>query len=276
MKWLLKFNEKRPLFFVLILLVAWMILVSLVAVLVGYLVNKPVADPLVQAFGTLVATLLLLFGAYRIGWFNKIGITSFGSPLSWLATLGVAIYVLIVDFYAYFGEISFQFDLLFERKAVPILLQGLRTGFVEEIVFRGIILYSLVRVWGKKKGGVVFAIFVQAFLFAFPHVLQMFAGAPPMSALSNVLATLVFGLWSGMLVLIVGSVWPAIFLHAVSNSFTLIKGLSSPWITPYYLGYLRAVLFELPLVLFGLWVVLKLNRKESPEAFSKTIEKEKT
>jgi len=273
MKSLLKFNERRPLLFALMLLVAWMILVSFVAILVGYLVDKPVADPLVQAIGTLVATLLLLFGAYRIGWINRIGVTSFGSTMSWIATFVVAIYVLLVNFYAYFGEISFQFDSLLNKEAVPILLQGLRAGIVEEIMFRGLILYSLVRVWGRKREGVVFAITVQAVLFALPHVLQLFAGVPPMSALSNVLATLVFGLWTGLLVVVVGSVWPAIFIHAVSNSFTLIKGLSSAWVTPYYLGYLRAVLFELPLVLIGLWILLRLNQKESPEAFSKPIEK---
>ena len=44
-----------------------------------------------------------------------------------------------------------------------------------------------------------------------------------------------------------------------SNSFTQIKGFSSVWVTPNYVGYLRGALVELPLVLIGLWIVLKLK-----------------
>jgi membrane protease YdiL (CAAX protease family) len=267
MKTVLRFSERKPLIFVLILLLAWMILVFIVAILVGFLLDKPIADPLIQSVGALVATLFLLFGAYHIGWISQIGITSFGSPLSWIATLALSIYVILADFYAFFGESSFQVSSLLDQGAWPILLQGFRAGFVEEVVFRGIILYSLVRLWGKKNRGIVMAIIVQAVLFALPHVFQVLAGVAPTSVLSNVLATLIFGLWTGMLVVVVGSLWPAIFLHAVSNSFTLIKGLSSTWITPYHLGYLRGALVELPLVLIGLWIVLKLkdNQKEALE-----------
>ncbi len=258
--------------FVLILLVAWMILVSALAITVGMLLNKPIVDPLIQAVGALIATLFLLLVVYRIGWVNHIGITRFGSPLSWIATLVLSIYVLSAGFYAYFGGFSFQVSSLLDQEAWPILLRGLRAGFVEEVVFRGVILYALLRVWGKTNRGFVSALTVQAVLFAFPHALQVLAGVAPASALSNVLATLIFGLWTGMLVVAVGSLWPAIFLHAISNSFTIIKGLSSAWITPYYLGYLRGALVEFPLVLIGLWIVLKLkeNRKVGSEELSES------
>jgi membrane protease YdiL (CAAX protease family) len=179
----------------------------------------------------------------------------------------LSIYVLLAGFFTYFADVSFQFVSLLNQEVWPILLRGLRAGFVEEVVFRGIILYSLLRVWGKTKSGIVNTLVVQAVLFALPHALQVLANVPLASALSNVLATLIFGLWTGILVVAVGSVWPAIFLHAVSNSFTQIKGLSSVWITPNYLGYLRGALVELPLVLIGLWVVLKLfgNQEEDSE-----------
>lgn len=273
MKSVFEFSERKPLVFVLILVMVWMSLVFVIALLVGNLLSKRIADPLIQAVGTLVATLLLLLGAYRIGWINRIGITNLGSTSSWIATLVLSVYVLLVGFYAYFGDISFQFGSLLGQEAWPILLQGLRAGFVEEVVFRGIILYSLIRVWGKTNRGIVTALVVQAVLFAIPHSLQVLADVPLTSALSNVLATLIFGLWTGTLVVAVGSLWPAIFLHAVSNSFTLIKGLSSAWITPNYLGYLRGVLVELPLFLIGLWIVLKLNENqgEDPEELSKPI-----
>lgn len=275
MKSVLEFSNRKPLIFILILLVVWMILVFVVALLAGFLLNKPIVDPVVQAVGNLVATLILLLAGYRIGWLDRIGFTNFGSVSAWIATLVLLIYVLLVGFFAYFADVSFHIGSLLDQEAWPILLQGLRAGFVEEVVFRGIILYSLVRVWGKTKWGIVTALVVQAVVFALPHALQVLADVPLVSALSNVLATLVFGLWTGILVIAVGSLWPAIFLHSVSNSFTLIKGLSSSWITPYYLGYLRGALVELPLVLIGLWIVLKLKENQSggPQELSEPFDR---
>jgi membrane protease YdiL (CAAX protease family) len=273
MKSVLRFGDRRPLIFVLAVLVAWLMLVSVISILVGTLFDKPIADPQIQAAGTLIATILLLFGAYRVGWIDRIGLVSFGTRSSWVVTLIVAIYVLLVNFYAFFGEFTFQIGALISPDALPILLQALRAGFVEEVVFRGIILYWLVSVWGKSNRGLFAALVVQAALFGALHALQVLGGATPASAISNVLATFTFGLWIGALVVFTGSLWPAMLLHAVSNSFTLIKGLSSQWVTPYFLGYLRESLFELPLVLLGLWLVLKLkaNAQRGSEELSKPI-----
>ena len=113
----------------------------------------------------------------------------------------LSVYVVIAGFYAYFGDLSFLFVSLLGNEAWLILLQGLRAGFVEEVVFRGIILYSIIRVWSRTNRGMVTSLFVQAVLFALPHALQVLADVAPTSALSNVLATLIFGLWTGTLVL---------------------------------------------------------------------------
>jgi hypothetical protein len=37
----------------------------------------------------------------------------------------------------------------------------------------------------------------------------------------------------------------------------LIKGLDTRWIDPAALGYVRAALFDLPLVLIGSWVIMR-------------------
>ena len=257
MKKILRFADAKPFWFGVAVLVLWMLLVSILSLLAGVLFSLPIADLKIQAVGTLTATLLLLFGAVRIGWIDGMDMFKPGSPAAWGVTLMVAIYVLLVNFYAFFGEITFQPASLFTPEAQPLLLQALRAGWVEETVFRGIMLYGLVRVLGRSKRGLVAALVFQAVLFGILHALQAFFGVDPASALSNVLATLIFGLWVGALVVCTGSVWPAILLHAVSNSFILIKGLSSQWVLPTYLGYLRGALFELPLVFLGLWYLFK-------------------
>jgi len=271
MKSVAAFAERKPLVFVLTLLVCWMIAGGISAVLAGLLSGRELVDPLSQTAGTLAATLLILLLAHRLGWASKMGIVSPGSLLSWAVTLLVSVYVLLASFYAFFGDFSFQFSSLFGDQAQRLFGQALRAGLVEEVVFRGMILYSLLRAWGARRRGILAALLVQAALFAFLHALQVFAGVSPASAIGNVLATLVFGVWTGALVLAAGSVWPAVFVHSISNAFPQIKGISSAWITPYYAGYLRGALLELPLVLLGLWFVLKWRERqedgfgESPE-----------
>ena len=252
-----RFADRKPFIFVVGVLVAWILLGSIFVILAATLFRLPITDPKIQAAGTLIATILLLCIAIRISWIDGIGIVNLGSPSLWMVTLIVAIYVLLVNSYAYFDEITFLPASLFTQDAVPLLLRGLQVGFVEEVVFRGIILYGLVRTWGKSNRGLFAALAVQAALFSVLHTLQVFFGADLASAISNVLATFIFGLWVGALVVSFGSLWPAILIHAVSNSFILINGLSNQWVIPNYLGFLRGSLFELPLVLLGLWFVLK-------------------
>ena len=150
-----------------------MILVSVISILAGTLFDKPMTNPQIQAASTLMATMLLLYGTYRAGWIDKTGITRSGTLLSWMAAILVIIYVLFVNFYAFFGEFTIRVEALISQDAVPILLRGLRVGFVEEVVFRGIILGWLVSVWGKSKRGLAAAIAVQAILFGIPLMVLM-------------------------------------------------------------------------------------------------------
>jgi membrane protease YdiL (CAAX protease family) len=254
-----RFADRKPFLFVLATFIAWLAFVTIFGILTGSLLALPFSDPLIQAAGTLIATAILLFMVFRLGWIGEIGILNLGGLDTWGITFVLAVYVILVNFYAYFGEITFQLPSLRTQEAIVILLRSLQVGFVEEVVFRGIILYGLARVWGKSKRGLVAALIVQGILFGIPHALQTLAGTPLTSATSNMLATSIFGVWVGALVVSVGTLWPAILLHAAANALILIEGLSSPWINPNYLGYLRASLFELPLVLLGLWFALKFS-----------------
>jgi membrane protease YdiL (CAAX protease family) len=261
--------DQRPGFFAVLALLTWVILDVLIMAIAALLLKMPFASAFIRLTGMLGATAILLWVSFRMGWLGEIGITKPGTWRTWGIALVLAIYVLLFGFYAYFGDFAFQLRSLFETKeAREILVQMLIVGFVEETVFRGILLYALMRVWGRTKRGLVAAVVVQAALFGVLHALQAFAGLSLAAGLANVLATFIFGLWTGVLVLAVGSLWPAILLHAASNAFTIIKGFDSRWIEPGYAGYVRGALVELPLVLLGLWILLKVwpGRRASLQA----------
>ncbi|MGD2165139.1 MAG: hypothetical protein PVH50_06390 [Anaerolineae bacterium] len=98
------------------------------------------------------------------------------------------------------------------------------------------------------------------------HALRTIVGISPAVALLNVLSTSVFGVWLGPLVLAIGSVWPAVVLHAASNAIVPINGLSSTWLDPVSLGYIQATLFDFPVTLIGLWMTQKVR----PPSYSTT------
>jgi membrane protease YdiL (CAAX protease family) len=267
MKPISRLADKKPLLFGLLALLTWIALGALINGIVAFLLKMPFADSFVQLAGISGATCILLLLAFRLGWLGKIGITDFGTLPVWALTLLIAIYVVLAGWYSFFGQITFELSSLVDTpEARAILLQTLPVALAEETMFRGIVLYALVRVWGQTKRGLVTAVVVQAALFGALHALQVLAGTTLDAALANVLATFIFGIWVGGLVLSVGTLWPAIVLHTASNAFILIKGLSSRWVDPVSLGYLQEAFFEIPLALLGLWIMLKVRSVRQPSS----------
>jgi membrane protease YdiL (CAAX protease family) len=258
MKTALHIANSKPLIFTLLILLIWIVLAGLINGIVIFLFKIPIDNLIVLQAGNLVATFILLIIYLRFGWFHELGITKFGVPSTWLFTLAISIYIILVGFFSFFEDIAFVFNSLYTtQEARNILIRSILVGFVEETVFRGALLYSLVRVWGKTRRGIGASIIVQAALFGIFHSLQVLAGETTNVAMANVLETFIFGVLAGAVVLFGETLWPAIVLHAASNTFILIKGLSTPWIDPVFMGYIREALLELPLALLCLWIVLK-------------------
>lgn len=260
MQMIARVADRKPLVFVLLTLLVWFLLVAAIVAVVAFLLRAPIADVWPQTVGTLIATCVLLVVISGLGWFRPMGITAFSTWRTWALTLLLGAYLVLSGVFAFFGEVVFDARAIFDiEEARSILVRQAVVGFVEETVFRGIILYSLVRVWGRTKRGLLAAAVVQAALFAVPHMLQAFVGMSPLAAAVNVANTFVSGLWLGLLVLLVRTLWPAVVLHTVSNAAILIQGLSSAWIEPSALGYIRNTVFELVLVLLGTWVIMRVR-----------------
>lgn len=132
-------------------------------------------------------------------------------------------------------------------------------GFVEETMFRGILLYALVRVWGGSRRGMLAAIGMTALLFGTLHSLQALAGNDGLQLVLTILNCVVAGIWLGAMVLWGGSVWPAVLLHALSNAIvqlTFLSGTAHGFIDN---GLVLATLADLVLVLvFGALLLHKM------------------
>jgi membrane protease YdiL (CAAX protease family) len=181
-------------------------------------------------------------------------------------TLPLLIYLILAYWYGFFGDISFDFGVFARSEAARrALLRNGVVGFVEETLFRGIILYALVRGWGATRKGLFASVFVQAALFGVPHILQIGAGVSFGTVLVVVLNSFVSGIWWGVMVLHWGSLWPVIVLHSVSNIGVVVKGLSSVYIEPNTVAYLRATVLEMPLLVLGIWLLLRKSKRAEIE-----------
>jgi len=250
--------DRHPVWFVLLTILFWMILAGTLAGLAAFILQASMTSDVAQSIGTLSATAILLLGMWRLGWLKPAGITNFSTMGFWLVTLGLLTCQVLIYWWAFFGSLSVGQSIL----ANPALARSIGgrqivVGFVEETLFRGVILYALARVWGKTKQGIFGSLVLSAFLFGAIHILQGIVGAPLDLMLLVSLEAFVSGFWWGALVLVSGSLWPTVLMHTVSNASVLIVAASRPGFALPHSGYLWASLLELPLVLLGIYLLIR-------------------
>jgi len=257
------FATNQPLTFVLLTIVAWFLIGAVGTALATVFLSASFFDPLPQSLGTLSATIFILFLTWRFGWLKATGIANLGSWLAWFVALGAFIYLILAYNVAFSGEISFNFgDLTSSSETSARFWRQIMVGIVEEILFRGFVLYSLVRVWGKTKRGMTAAVLVSAFLFGIMHLLQAAAGHSLEIALLNTIEAFVSGIWFALFVLLWSTIWPVVAIHAGSNMVVILKTLSEPGMALTWQGYALATMLQIPLVILGFWWLSKQQPRD--------------
>lgn len=244
--------DHRPLLFVLGVTVTWFFLLIVSAGVAARALRKPYGEPSSAIIARLVATAGVLWLVWRLGWLGASGIARLGGWPVWLLALGSLLYFASASLYSFYGKLAFDASVLRLPAARAAMLTNLAAGLGEEMLFRGLALYALARVWGDAAPGRIAAVAVAALLFAVMHMMQVFQGVPLSAARWLILETCVISLWWGALALWGGSIWPAVLLHAVVNALAALQGLKSPMIKPEILAYQRLLWFSLPLGLLGL------------------------
>ncbi len=127
----------------------------------------------------------------------------------------------------------------------------------EEILFRGVVLYVLLRAWGDTLPGIIGSVLLTAVLFALPHFVGIFIGVSRRAARMLVWETCIIAVWWGALVVWGGSIWLAVLLHLIPNVVVEVQGLSTPMVTPDTLAYRRILWFSIPLGVPGIGLLMR-------------------
>jgi membrane protease YdiL (CAAX protease family) len=225
------------------------------------LFGRPLDSSSGQVVGRITATVLVVTAAARLGWLRESGLGRAGSIRTWLISAALAAYVGAAYWWSFFvlpaesGARPWP-----GSSGVPILMDEALVALAEETFFRGFLLCGLVRVWASTPHTWARAVGLSAALFGVLHLAQALSDSPVDLAAMNVLNATTFGIWVGVLVLLGGSVWPAVLIHAATNSVVVLGAAGLTGYQPAALSYVAALAAELPLLLAAIILIHRHDR----------------
>lgn len=253
--------EGHALIFSLAITFIFLLLVLISSIVVGRMWHANTSGWYIgSTIGRLVSILILLFIVARLSWSRSAGFASPGNLRTWLILLVPLVYSVATSAYAMTGNFDFSgSDPGLTTVAVPFILSH---SFLEEVVFRGLILHALVRAWGATNPGIVKSALVSALFFGGYHILYL-AGEPLPVVLVRIVFSTLLGIVFAAFVLRGESIYPAAFVHGILNlagylnlTSNGLEGTTSSW--------LWMSLFTLPLALYGLYLLRGLTATFAP------------
>lgn len=200
-----RFYQKKPMGFSLISIAAYVVLFSLSdslseALGIQKLVTAPVA---------LLLTLLLYGFLRRNGLKEEYGLCPFrGNPKDFLYFLPL---VLILSVNLWNGA-AFTTHL---PEALLFIVSMLCVGFLEEVIFRGLLFKAI------SRDNVRLAVFVSSITFGIGHIVNLLNGAEVLPTLLQICYATAIGFLFAVIFIRGKSLWPCIVTHGVMNSLSL-------------------------------------------------------
>ena len=214
------FVINHPIFFGLILVFLYSLL-STLSYPVHFLfpeneVGQLLGDTLSKAI-IFVAFVLLL---WRFGWIKASGLLHLGKGADWLIFLGLLIYKLLIELYAFTGD--FLPVLPSSTYTMTQVVYFFPSVLVEESMYRALLLLAMILAWGDTKQGIVKAALYSSFFFGMLHLFNILVRPAGVVLFQAVIVSLP-GLLYAAIVLKSRTLWPVILLHWLTNAFVNVK-----------------------------------------------------
>lgn len=202
--------------------------------------------------GRLISIGILLAALAGLGWLRPAGFASLGRLSVWLVTLAALVYAIGASAYALTGNFDFGFTDTTQTGLAALFIFAAAT--LEEVAFRGLVLYALVRVWGDTNRGFIKSILVASLFFSSIHLLDFLSGRPLTNVLAQTVQAVVLGVILGALVLISRSIYPAVTFHFALNLAGYLN-FAGEGVADTPAAWLKLSLLLLPLGLAGIYLL---------------------
>ena len=259
MKRLKSFATRHPIVFVVSVVVVWLVVLLVLTAIASGALSRPYGDVVTTSISRLITTVCILLLIWQFGWLDSSGIARLGSWQVWLIALGGIIYFSGASLYSFYGGVSFDFsNLIRSTGAYSTVITQFIISLCEEVMFRGLVLYSLIHVWGDTKKGMIGSVVLTSLLFAIPHMMQVFtSGVSIPSILVLILEVSIVSTWWGAMVLWGKSIWPVVMAHFIGNALVAVQGLATPIVEPEMLAYTNLLWFSIPLGVLGIRLLVQ-------------------
>ena len=254
MKALERLTTHHPVLFALLISVMVLASYTVTAILADAVTNDQAGYELVEAAGRLAASLFFLYMLWRFGWLESSGVTKRGALCAWVIALIVLAYDLATTTYALFGSVA-AFGLSDPVLSASVAANALTTGVIEEIPFRGIILYAFLRLWGNSRRGVIKGVLYSSLLFGGIHVIHILLGRPVPQAILVAISASLSGITYAAFVLRWRTIWTVVVLHGVTNAVVAMRVLETPGFTETIPALGLTIVLQLPLVVYGAYLI---------------------
>jgi hypothetical protein len=247
------------------LLISLLVLVSYVAtaILAGLVADDRVGYESAEAIGRTAASLFFVYVLWRLGWLESSGVTRWGTLYTWGILLLILAYDLVTTTHALFGSVA-MVGISDRVLSASVAANALTTGGLEEIPFRGILLYAFVRLWGDSRRGLIKAVLYTSLLFGGIHIIHILLGRPLPQAMLVAISASLSGILYAAFVLRWKTIWTVVVLHGVSNAVVAVMALETPGFAETVPALGLMLVFQLPLVVYGAYLIYRLPQTAIP------------
>ncbi|MBI9051083.1 MAG: CPBP family intramembrane metalloprotease [Anaerolineaceae bacterium] len=210
-----------------------------------------------------VSILLMLL----LAWLGMLKQAGFTKPSEWKQVWlnwPILVFFLInTDFSVLGGTNPIDFskpDLIF-----LFFLLYLAVGFIEEILFRGVMLPLMLRKWGATRKGIYWTVIFSSAIFGVIHIFNLIMGRYTLLAsITQIIVGTCFGVYFAACFLRNRSIWPVIITHAlfdIGANFTKIAVDSNFGVVHQttMTNSIISILISLPMLIYGLILLRKVQ-----------------
>ncbi|MGL4178763.1 MAG: lysostaphin resistance A-like protein [Dermatophilaceae bacterium] len=217
-------------------------------------------DQLVGPGGSVVSQLVpsIVVTAFVVwlGWWRALGFTVAGSGrhlyLLWMPVLTLAVIFLL-------APLS---DTVDGRWLATSGTRQMLTGYLEEIVVRGLILFILLRAWRDRPRGALGAVVVSSVMFGFVHYNNVLTGDEGVwFTTSQVVYASFLGIGFAAALVRTNTIWPLVLIHGLIDviSADVAPKIASETSSGDTLQ-LASIVLTVPLLVYGLVLVRRRRR----------------